>query len=296
MKPARPVEQAGFFVASGAGERLRIVSEPADRALRGTVVFVHAFAEEMNKSRRMAARMARLLAGDGWRVVQRDLCGCGDSAGDFTAASWQAWIDDVEDELSRCAAGLPVWLWAQRAGALLVSAVLRRRADVDLLLWQPVLSGAQHLQQFLRLHAGARIASSAKADEGPSPLQRLRAGETVEVGGYELNPALALGMEQAAFDPPAEWRGRVIWLDVSADAAAQLAPASVRGAQRLSERGVSVTARVVNGAPFWQTQEIEDCDGLLAQTLELMRDDAPSSGAHGAVSCMPEATTHGASP
>ena len=294
MKPARPVVQSGSFVAGGGGTRLRIVTEPADRTLRGTVVFAHAFGEEMNKSRRMAARMARLLAGDGWRVVQRDLCGCGDSSGEFADATWSAWLDDVDDELAHAAAGLPVWLWAQRAGALLASTLCGKHRDIDLLLWQPAVSGAQHLQQFLRLHAGARIVGSAKADNRPTPAQRLRNGETVEVGGYALNPALAAGLERAAFDPPTEFRGRVIWLEVSADESTDLMPASARVVQRLSERGIGVTSRVVSGVPFWQTLEIEDCDALLADTLELMRNGVSSSEARrSGASAERETTPHG---
>jgi exosortase A-associated hydrolase 2 len=271
MKPVRPVVQSGSLIASGAGRRLRIVSEPADRELRGTVVFVHAFAEEMNKSRRMAARMARLLAGDGWRVVQRDLCGCGDSSGEFAEATWSDWLADVDDELVRCSQGLPVWLWGHRAGALLASAASVGRRDVNLLLWQPALNGAQQLQQFLRLHAGARIVGSATDSRGSSPQQRLRGGETVEIGGYALNPALASGLERATLDPGTEFRGRVLWLEVSGDAGLELSPASARVVQRLSERGAHVTARVVQGPAFWQTVEIEDCEALLDQTLEMMR-------------------------
>jgi exosortase A-associated hydrolase 2 len=294
MKSAQPVVQSGSFVASGTGARLRIVSEPADRVLRGTVIFVHAFAEEMNKSRRMAARMARLLAGEGWRVVQRDLCGCGDSSGEFADATWSAWLADVDDELSRCAPGPAVWLWCQRAGALLAPGALNKRAEVNLLLWQPVASGAQHLQQFLRLHAGARIVGSSKTDGGPSPMQRLRAGETIEVGGYAMSSALALGMEQAVFDLAVDFRGRVIWLEVSPDVASELPPAAARVTQRLRERGLAVDAQVVQGPPFWQTQEIEDCDALLEQTLQLMRDGAQPVAQQAPHSVAGPTTTHGA--
>ena len=180
MKPAGPMVQSAAFVASRAGSRFRIVSEPGGTPVRGTVVFVHAFAEEMNKSRRMAGRMARMLAEDGWRVVQRDLFGCGDSAGEFGEAVWSDWLHDVEDEVRDADEDLPVWLWCARAGALLVSAALKARADTNLLLWQPVLSGAQHLQQFLRLHAGARILGAGRSEQSGSPIERLRSGATVE--------------------------------------------------------------------------------------------------------------------
>ena len=273
MNQARPIVQSAEFVESCTGFRFRLVSEPADREVRGTVVFVHGFAEEMNKSRRMTARMARLLAGDGWRVVQRDLRGCGDSSGDFGDATWTDWTNDVGDELAQVIDGRPAWLWCLRAGALLASAALARYPDVNLLLWQPVLSGAQHLQQFLRLHAGARIVGFAKVDGGLSPIQSLRSGMPVEVGGYSLNPVLAKGLEEAAFDLLPGFGGRVVWFDLSANDPSALSPQSGRMAEHLQGRGIVVEPEVVRGPPFWQTQEIEECDALLERTLELLRVD-----------------------
>lgn len=273
MTAARTVAQAGGFVAGASGSRFRLVSEPSDQKLRGTVIFVHGFAEEMNKSRRMAARMSRLLAADGWRVVQRDLCGCGDSSGEFVDASWAAWVDDIDEELARAEAGRPVWLWCLRAGALLAPAVLSRHRGVDLLLWQPVLSGAQHLQQFLRLHSGARIVAAGAVDPGRSPAQTLRAGAAVEVGGYQLSPQLAFGLEQSAFDVPADFTGRIVWFELTASEGTALSPQSARAQERLLARGLQVDAHVLVGAPFWQTQEIEESEALLEQTaVELRRD------------------------
>ena len=69
MTPGRPVGQEAAFVDAAGGPRLRIVTQPAKGHCLGTVIWVHAFAEEMNKTRRMSARMARLFAGGGWRVM-----------------------------------------------------------------------------------------------------------------------------------------------------------------------------------------------------------------------------------
>ena len=267
MTGARAVAQTGDFAAARVGSRFRLVSEPSDREPRGTVIFVHAFAEEMNKSRRMAARMARMLAAEGWRVAQRDLRGCGDSSGDFVDASWQDWIEDVDAELSLAVENRPVWLWCLRAGALLVPPVLAKRPHVNLLLWQPVQSGAQHLQQFLRLHAGARIAGSNKAGSEASPSNVLRSGSSVEVGGYQVSPALASGLEQAGFALPEHFEGRVVWFELSADDASELSPSTLRSVERLKANGFEVAPRALRGPPFWQTQEIEECEALLQETL-----------------------------
>lgn len=259
------IRQTASFAPAPYGPRLRLVAEPAQGEVRGAVLLAPPFAEEMNKCRRMAARMARLLAAQGWQVVRPDLRGCGDSAGEFRDADWADWIADLQAELAALPAGLPVWLWCIRAGALLAEPLAEARPDLNLLLWQPVLNGAQHLQQFLRLHAGGRIVGAAA--EGPSPLGRLRAGECVELGGYELGPALARGMERATLALPASFRGRIAWFDVQADATASPGPATQKVLESLRARALSVDHAVVAGPPFWQTVEIEECEALLQVSL-----------------------------
>lgn len=267
MTMAGPVTQSACYVDGKGGPLFVLTSEPCDRPPRGTVVWAHAFAEEMNKSRRMSGRLARMLARVGWRVVQPDLFGCGDSAGELRDARWDLWIDDLASLLDRSNPSQPAWLWAVRAGALMAPALSESRPDVNLLLWQPVLNGATHLQQFLRLHAGARIVGSTKADAGATPAQRLRDGETVEVGGYELPPAVAGGMQAARFDLPAGFAGRIVWLEVSAQAEPVPSPQASSAVAALRARNLRVGLEAVAGPSFWQTQEIEDCDALLTRTL-----------------------------
>jgi exosortase A-associated hydrolase 2 len=264
---AAPIAQSGSFVDGAGGSRLRLVSAPARGRSRGTVVLAPAFAEEMNKSRRMCARLARALAKCGYRVIQGDLAGCGDSAGALRDATWEQWIDNLRSDLALADAAGPAWLWCVRAGALLARPVLAGYPEAQLLLWQPVMSGAQHLQHFLRLHTGARITGSAKSTDRVTPAQALRAGAVVEVGGYELAPALAQGLEHATFDLDEAHRGRVIAFEVSADDPPAIGPALQRAAQRLAQRGLQVNCAAVGGPPFWQTQEIEDNDGLLDASI-----------------------------
>ena len=259
------IRQTASFAPAPYGPRFRLVSGPAHGEARGAVLLAPPFAEELNKCRRMTARMARLLAAQGWQVVQPDLRGCGDSAGEFRDADWVDWIADLQAELAALPGHLPVWLWCIRAGALLAGPLAEARPDLNLLLWQPALSGAQHLQQFLRLHAGGRIVGAAA--EGPSPLSRLRAGESVELGGYELGAALALGMERATFALPRAFRGRIAWFDVQAHATAAAGPATQAALEALRARALSVDHAVVAGAPFWQTVEIEECEALLQVSL-----------------------------
>lgn len=269
------VAQSAAFVPARAGYRFRIESRPARAEPVGTVVFVHGFAEELNKSRRMVALAARRLAADGWRVVQRDLQGCGDSAGDFADATREAWIEDVQEEVLGADHDRPVWLWCLRAGALLAAPVLGARPDLCLLLWQPVLSGDQHLRQYLRLQAGARIVGSSKADAA-SPLERLRDGAEVEVGGYRIHPSLAAGMRSARFDVPLTFRGRVAWMELSSQVEDGLPPSSAGVVEGLRARGVDARAVVLAGPPFWQTQELAVCPELVDRTAAAIVDGVGS--------------------
>jgi exosortase A-associated hydrolase 2 len=238
---------------------------PSHRAPRGVIVHIPAFAEEMNKSRHMVALQADAWAREGWIVMQLDLGGCGDSEGDFATASWEGWLNDVRAAHSWAVAqgrGV-VWLWGLRLGALLAAgAAARYRLDCGLLLWQPVTSGKQHLQQFLRLWKMAQVVGKTSLVDERPPQQRLVAGETVEVAGYEIAPELSRGMEAANFMANAPLHG-VHWFQVGAVEAPARTPAFERLRGQWEAAGVDVQYHAVVGPSFWQTQEIEIASSLL---------------------------------
>ena len=264
-----------FYLPVGSREIFCLHHAPVGAAI-GAVIYVPPFAEEMNKSRRMAALQSRALSALGWHVLQLDLGGTGDSGGDFADATWDAWLEDVGAArrwlFSR--SDFEPWLWGLRLGGLLAAISLTQRPapGVGLILWQPVLSGRQHLQQFLRLKTGsAWLGQERKADQPTAqPLDKLRFGEAVEVAGYLLSPSLALPMATAELQL-SECLSRVIWLEVSPRTDAGLAPPSQRLLSGMST-SAEVRASVVAGPSFWHAQEIEvvpelvraTCDSLLA--------------------------------
>ena len=270
MNLARPEPARPFFLQRGSRQLFCLHHAPAG-ASRGAVVHVPAFAEEMNKSRRMASLQARALAAQGWHVLQLDFLGTGDSEGDFGDATWADWMDDVAEARRwlAAAAGHEPWLWGLRLGALLASASVQARAAPGLLLWQPVLSGKQHLQQFLRLKAGAEwLAAGREAEAQAKPMEQLTAGQTVEVAGYALNPALALPIAAATLVLP-PGLARLVWFEVSPRADATLAPASVRVLAPWREGG-RLTAAMVQGSSFWQALEIETVPALVDAGVQAM--------------------------
>ena len=270
-RTGQPVPPQAFFLPMDGGrrgQRFCLYHEAVGISTLGAVVYVHPFAEEMNKSRRMASIQARALSLAGYSVLQLDLLGCGDSCGDFADATWQDWVSDVAEAsqwLQRREAA-PLWLWGLRAGCLIATAAANELSSpCQLLLWQPPGAGNTLLQQFLRLKSvGDMLDGKAKgAMEGMR--QQLSSGSSVDVAGYTLAPGLAGGLEAATLTPPLG--GRVEWLELSTRADATLLPVSERTLARWQDVGISVRTHIVTGPAFWQTTEIEDAPDLIDATL-----------------------------
>ena len=277
--------QVFFQPATGrSGQRLYQFhsAKPADagRSPRGAVLYIHPFAEEMNKSRRMAAMQSRALANAGFAVLQVDLLGCGDSSGEFGDATWDDWVDDIVEAADwlRQQCDAPVWLWGLRAGCLLATAAAARiQYPCSFLFWQPATTGRLVLQQFLRLKAAAQLADGG----GKAILNRLKAdlaaGIAVEVAGYSLHPQLASGLDAALLVPPTLLAGtgigeprslrRLVWLEVSTLADANLSAPATAVLARWIDSGFTVASSIVQGPMFWQTTEIEDAPALVAATV-----------------------------
>lgn len=258
-----------FHLSAGARSLFCIHYAPHSSEARGVLLYVPPFAEELNKSRRMAALQARAFAEAGWHVVQLDLTGCGDSSGEFFDAGWEVWLDDIITARrwikTNCPG--PIWIWGVRLGALLACASLEREPEpgAGLLFWQPVTSGSLHLQQFLRIKgAGERVTSKREGASTQALLEELRAGNSVEIAGYELPPQLALPIADASLSLPAAVR-EVRWFEISRRTDADLSPASLRIVDSWKGRA-NVDTAVVQGPSFWQTQEIEEVPSLLTVT------------------------------
>ena len=228
----------------------------------------------MNKSRRMAALQARALAAAGFDVLQMDLLGCGDSSGDFGDATWSAWVDDVvvAGQWLHEHCGAPPALWALRAGCLLATAAATRIGTSRFIFWQPPVAGKPLLQQFLRL----RMAAQLGADGGKGVVEGLRreltAGQSVNVGGYALAPALAAGLDAATLNPPPMARDagprRAAWCELSQREPPAPLPVSAAAIAKWQGSDFNVQTWVVGGPHFWQTTEIEEAPQLLQCTVE----------------------------
>lgn len=271
-----PVLREAFFLDTPRGRRFCLATRPRGAPLGG-LLYLPPFAEELNKTRRMAALGAQAFAARGWLVLQPDLLGCGDSEGDFGDAGWQDWLDDIDhahDWLRRHAGPVPLALWSLRAGSLLATDWLSSRGgSLPLLLWQPVLSGKQHLTQFLRLAAASEMLADADARAAVARVRAaLQDGETVEIAGYRLSARLAAGLDAAAFGLPEDYAAPLVALETGGGGG--LSPALAAALERLRNAGREVRAEAVRGPAFWQTVEIETAAALIEASvgaLEVLR-------------------------
>jgi exosortase A-associated hydrolase 2 len=249
------------------------------------VLYIHPFAEEMNKARRMAALQSRALAQAGFAVMQIDLHGCGDSSGDFGDATWQSWVDDVLQGCHWLRArhansgshnNVPLWLWGLRAGCLLAADAASQLGEpCNFLFWQPPAAGKPLLQQFLRLKVAGDLMGGQAKGVMQALRQQLAEGVPVEIAGYLLAPALAAGLEQVTLTPPTPTvqAQRVEWFELTTRADASLSPVSTQTIGQWQQAGFQATSQIVQGPAFWQTTEIEDAPALIAATMAAVSRD-----------------------
>lgn len=278
------------FIKTPAGDLFAVVYSPEHSPVAAHwVLHVPAFAEEMNKSRKMVSMQADALACEGLVVVVPDLHGTGDSPGEFGAVSWQRWKDNLIaliDWIHQQGAA-QVTLWGLRLGCLLAADVLADLSEPkkvgQLVLWQPVPSGQVHLNQFLRLRVAASMMGGGEAETIKGLRELMVAGHTVEVGGYDVTPALAASLDELEMHtlhiPPGI---ETTVLEVNTHGR-EHTPAIGKVIALWRSAGVAVASEVVKGSAFWATQEIAVCAELVNSTRGAVTKDMTPAVARGGV-------------
>jgi hypothetical protein len=126
------------------------------------------------------------------------------------------------------------------------------------------------LKQFLRILLAANMERSERGQDTKALRARLLSGETIEVAGYSLTPALAMALEAvelAAFPPPPSVK--VDWFELVADGGLGPPPAVRSAAQSWRKQGSRTSLWTSVGEPFWSLQEITVAAGLIEATSAL---------------------------
>jgi exosortase A-associated hydrolase 2 len=274
--PTGPAPFEAFFLDGSAG-RLFCVFRPGRPlpsragAAAPVVLVLPAFAEEMNKTRRMLSLFAQQAQAAGIGTLIPDLYGTGDSEGDFGEATLERWADDL-DRAARwleARSAAPLSVLAVRCGALLANLLPGRRPGGSLVLWQPVTSGRVFANQFLRLRlAGELLAGGGQADSAALRKELEREGR-LEVAGYETSAELLRGLESLELKQldPAGYRS-VRAFEVGTLQPPAVSPALERVLAGWRRDGGDVAGAVVAGDPFWGTTEIATVPALVTATVD----------------------------
>lgn len=183
------------FYFGTAERRLFGIYEPARRApTRHAVVLCHPWGSEYLHAYRSMRQLSHMLTAAGLHTLRFDYFGTGDSAGEMTAARLCDWEIDIQSamrELMDITDSPRVALVGLRLGATLAANVAARSgAEVDsLVLWDPVVCGAEHVKELhLACQRGAFVSSRPVA-------RPAEAGGGHEILGFPLTAVMAREFE-----------------------------------------------------------------------------------------------------
>lgn len=261
-----------FFLECEDRRLFSIFHSPENRdAIHGGVVYFAPFTEEANRARRMANLLAENLSSTGTGALLFDYSSAGDSSGEFSQARWDDWISDgcaaIEWLYQRIKK--PVALVGLRLGAALALECAQNVGhDISrIVLWQPVTNGRTYFTQFLRIRLAAALAESGPHETTKDLVKRLSGGETLEIAGYKVAPALAdavNGINLIDLAPPP--KSKVHWFEVTTGENSELMPPSEQIVSRWRAAGLEVATSVVAGEQFWATQELATALPLIDAT------------------------------
>lgn len=268
-----------IFIDSLKGRVFAVYHPPeTPEKIKGQILFIPPFAEELNRSRHMIARQARSFANQGYGVLILDLYGTGDSEGTFADATLDIWRADIlaaRNWLAKKSAS-PCALWAMRTGALLAAELLHRTPNIagTLLLWSPVTNGKRFITQYMRIKLGADITGQTRAT--PLTMKDLWAvldqGACLEIAGYDISPNLAYGLSDLALDQMTlPDHIAVHWIETSLTEPATLSPGSRKIITQWVAKGGKLAVSPVRDISFWTLQEPEWAEKYIEETNRLFQ-------------------------
>jgi len=265
-----------FFMPGERGKLFSIFYPPlnAEKSIGG-ILYIHPFAEEMNKSRRMTSLQAREFTKLGYAVLVIDLYGCGDSEGELINASWNLWVRDLLKALEwlekHCDG--KIILWGLRLGALLsLQLAEETKIKIDqVILWQPTLNGSIALTEFLRITlAGNIISKNGNKITTNDIKQQLFSGKTLELSGYDLNPELAKEINTADILSYELSTFPIHWFEVVRDISQPVSPAINKIIDTWKMKNLDIIHKRVCCENFWSAGDIKECPALIQATCEVV--------------------------
>jgi len=264
-----------LFIKSIKGNIFALYHPPKDgRALKGNILFIPPFAEELNRSRHMISHQARRFAAMGYGVLILDLYGTGDSEGILEDASIDIWQKDILAAMSWLSetAPAPLIFWAMRSGALIAADLIQKNQGLTdlLILWSPVTNGEKFINQFKRIKLAGQ---ASKATSSEITRENLSSEDIIEIAGYGLSQKMIHDFSALALNKMNLPKSLAIkWLDISLSAPPRLSPAAQIIIEEWQNDHMDITAEAVKDVSFWALQEPEFAQDYSAHTLAFLKD------------------------
>ncbi|MCH7682074.1 alpha/beta fold hydrolase [candidate division KSB1 bacterium] len=157
------------------------------------VVLCYPMGEEYMWMHRAYRQLATLFTRAGFHVLRFDYYGCGDSGGESEEADINQWLEDIStaiDEIKDSSALAKVSLVGFRLGATLSALAGSERNDVDsIVLWDPVVSGKDYVEELLKMH------QEWAENNLPDPNFASKNNGCIEIMGFPLTSRLGSGLE-----------------------------------------------------------------------------------------------------
>ena len=247
----------------------------------GGLVFCAPLFEERKSAHRAMVEAARALCEAGFLVLRFDYRGCGDSPGAFSDSGPDDWDADAQVAFSALAdalgvaapgdaaaarTGPPLGLLGLRYGAVCALRTAVAQAADFLILWEPVLSGRDYLDEECRK---AMVSGMVTFGRGRGSRRfmhdELAAGRQVDLDGYAVSPLLGQALQDLDLGREAEsWRGKTLLVQMRPLDRPTPAVARLSAVWESVDRHPDI--RCLVGPPFWRQLGLTEVGALIDGT------------------------------
>ena len=178
-----------YYIIRGNKNIFAVLHTPGSVINKKGIIFLHPYAEEKQYVDRIFVHFARLLCSRGYFVMRFDFYGCGDSEGNFEELTFESQISDIQsisNQFIRDTGIGEISLFGVRLGA----SIAIQYAGIDkninnLILWSPIVNGAEYAATLLRNKIFASFAEKKKISK-ENILNELYSEGRVDIDGYYL--------------------------------------------------------------------------------------------------------------
>ncbi len=264
-----------FFLSVAEGRLFCIYHEPV-LPVRGNVLVVPAFNEEMNRCRSMVTMQAQELARHGIGTLVVDLFGTGESDGQYNDARWELWLDNVRQArkwLDNRPGGCAALLGIRLGVPLAFESIVGDMHAPAVIAWQPVIDGKQYLTQFMRMRIAGNMDRTDIPKETSNTLRAtLSEGNSIEIAGYEIHPEMAVALDKVRLVSLAPLNGvSVAWFEKGNGEDLAILPASRQLLDTWKQAGTQVFEESFDGPAFWALHDRFTAPALICKTANYVQ-------------------------